>query len=52
MNSDEEPPARPVGSRDVFSAWAIFAFLFGALILAEVFDSAVVEVIAVIVELR
>ncbi len=52
MKSDEEPPARPVRSRDLFSAWAIFAFLFGALILAEVFDSAIVEVIEVIVQLR
>ena len=52
MNSDDEPPARPVGSRDVFSAWAIFAILLGALVLAEVFDSAIVEVIEIIVQLR
>ena len=52
MNSDDEPPARPVGSREVFSAWAIFAFLLGALVLAEIFDTAIVEVIEIIVQLR
>ncbi len=48
----EKTPERSAGARDVLSAWAIFAVLFLALVVASFFDPSLPESANAIAELR
>ncbi len=48
----EKRPGQSAGVRDVVSAWAIFAVLFLALVVASYFEPSVLENVHAIAELR
>ena len=52
MKRGDKGPERPAGARDVISAWAIFAVLFLALVVASIFEPSVSDSVRAIAELR